>query len=70
MPDQATRPPTCPNCGQELPHGEKFCRRCGTARNGDRFDPQKNIMQPVYGPMPLRRIKSCFSALLDLFRKS
>ena len=50
---------TCANCHQTLLEGEKYCRYCGTERGDEKFEPYRNIMQCIYGPMPVKRVHKC-----------
>ena len=50
---------TCANCHQTLLEGEKYCRYCGTERGDEKFEPYRNIMQCIYGPMPEKRVHKC-----------
>lgn len=49
----------CGNCHGELKDGEKYCRYCGTKRGDGKFEPYQNLMQCIYGPMPVKRVRKC-----------
>lgn len=49
----------CGNCHETLGNNEKYCRYCGTKRGDGKFEPYLNIMQCIYGPMPVKRIRKC-----------
>lgn len=49
----------CGNCHEYLREGDKYCRYCGTKRGDGKFEPYQNIMQCIYGPMPVERVRKC-----------
>ncbi len=49
----------CGNCHKSLQSSEKYCRYCGTKRGEGKFEPYQTIMQCIYGPMPVKRIRKC-----------
>lgn len=49
----------CGKCGKFLEEGDKYCMRCGTKRGEGSFDPMGELMQCIYGPMPVRRKHNC-----------
>ena len=49
----------CGNCHDALREGDKYCRYCGTKRGDGKFEPYQNIMQCIYGPMPVKRVHKC-----------
>jgi len=49
----------CGNCHKSLRDGEKYCRYCGTKRGDGKFEPYQNLIQCIYGPMPVERVRKC-----------
>lgn len=49
----------CGNCNAYLKEGDSYCRICGTRRGDGEYKPYQNIMQTIYGPMPVRREHIC-----------
>ena len=49
----------CGNCHESLSDGDRYCRRCGTRRGEGKFEPYLNLMQCIYGPMPVKRTHTC-----------
>lgn len=49
----------CENCHKSFIGGEKYCFFCGTKRGDRKFDPYLNLMQGLYGPMPVERVRKC-----------
>jgi len=49
----------CGNCHETLMDGDKYCRHCGTKRGEGQFKPYLNIMECIYGPMPVKRKHIC-----------
>lgn len=49
----------CGNCHSMLSEEDKYCCCCGTKRGEGKFEPYKNIMQCIYGPMPRKRVHEC-----------
>ncbi|MGN0745373.1 MAG: hypothetical protein ACI4ML_01725 [Aristaeellaceae bacterium] len=49
----------CGNCHEWMPAEDKYCRHCGTKRGGGKFLPYTNIMECIYGPMPMKRLHQC-----------
>ena len=47
----------CKNCGEQLVEGIKFCSKCGTPRNDEKFNPNLNSVVPVYGSLIKIRYK-------------
>ncbi len=51
----------CGNCHARLREGDRYCRICGTRAGEGKFEPYQQVMQCIYGPMPLKRIHRCQS---------
>jgi len=51
----------CGNCHAYLEPEDRFCRICGTRRGDGLFEPYQNLMQCIYGPMPVERVHVCSS---------
>lgn len=49
----------CGNCHEYLQKGDKYCRYCGTKRGKGEFQPYQNVIQCIYGPMPIERTHKC-----------
>lgn len=49
----------CGNCHKSLDADHKYCRFCGTKRGEGKFEPYQNLIQCIYGPMPIRRKRKC-----------
>ena len=49
----------CGNCHSRIRDDEKYCRYCGTKRGEGKFEPYQNVMQCIYGPMPVKRVRKC-----------
>ncbi len=49
----------CGNCHERLGKNDKYCRYCGTKRGEGKFRPYQNLMQCIYGPMPVKRVHRC-----------
>jgi len=52
----------CGKCWRYLGDEDNFCRKCGTKRGDGEFNPEDNVMYPVYGPPPVDfkfQCKSC-----------
>lgn len=49
----------CGNCHKHFEEDDKYCRYCGTRRGEGAFAPYENIMQCIYGPMPVVRNHIC-----------
>lgn len=49
----------CGNCHAGLEPGDKYCRLCGTKAGEGAFEPYQNLMQCIYGPMPVPRTHTC-----------
>ena len=49
----------CGNCHAHLGPEDKFCRICGTRRGEGAYEPYREIMQCIYGPMPETRTHTC-----------
>jgi len=50
---------TCGHCNAHLRDGDKYCRKCGTRRGEGAFVPSMTMMQCIYGPAPVRRVRKC-----------
>ena len=49
----------CGNCHTPLNEGDRYCRKCGTKAGEGAFEPYQQIMQCIYGPMPVKRTHVC-----------
>ena len=50
----------CRNCHEVFEHeDDKYCTFCGTKRGEGHFNPFNNREYCIYGPMPVKRIRSC-----------
>ena len=49
----------CGNCGAGLPPDDKYCRICGTDAEKGVYEPVSDLMQCIYGPMPVMRKHTC-----------
>lgn len=49
----------CGNCHSWLKDGDKYCRICGTKVGDGKYEPFQNIIQCIYGPMPVERTHKC-----------
>ena len=49
----------CGNCHKSLSDGDRYCRHCGTRRGEGKFEPYMNLMQCIYGPLPVKRTHTC-----------
>lgn len=49
----------CGNCHAPLAEGDRYCRKCGTKAGEGAFEPYQQIMQCIYGPMPVNRTHVC-----------
>lgn len=49
----------CGNCHKSFRGDEKYCRYCGTKRGEGKFKPYQNLMQCIYGPPPVKRVRKC-----------
>ena len=49
----------CGNCHERINRRDKYCRYCGTKRGQGLFAPYENLMQCIYGPMPVKRARKC-----------
>lgn len=49
----------CGNCHAYLNDSDKYCRICGTAAGEGAYNPYQNLMQCIYGPMPVKRVHTC-----------
>ncbi len=49
----------CGNCGNPLNADDFYCRKCGTKRGEGKFEPRHNMIQCIYGPAPVKRIRKC-----------
>lgn len=49
----------CSDCHRLFKGDEKYCCYCGTKRGKGKFKPYQNIMQCIYGPMPIKRVREC-----------
>lgn len=48
----------CGNCHAEL-NGDKYCRICGTKAGEGAYEPYQDLMECIYGPMPVNRKHVC-----------
>ena len=61
-PNQGWREPSssqCGNCHASLEPGDRFCRICGTRAGEGAYEPYQELIQCVYGPMPISRTHVC-----------
>lgn len=49
----------CGNCHKSFHGDEKYCRYCGTKRGEGKFEPYQNLIQCIYGPVPVKRVRKC-----------
>ena len=49
----------CGNCHAYLHDGAKYCTICGTKAGEGAYKPYQEMMQCIYGPMPLERTHVC-----------
>ena len=49
----------CGNCHAHLDEGDRYCRKCGTKVGDGAFEPYQQIIQCIYGPMPVERTHIC-----------
>lgn len=56
---QPNRKGQCGNCHAGLEPEDKYCRICGTKAGEGAFAPYQNLMQCIYGPMPVQRTHTC-----------
>lgn len=49
----------CANCNRKYFEDGKYCRYCGARKKEGKFRPQRNMMQCIYGPQPVERIRTC-----------
>lgn len=49
----------CGNCHAYMKPRDKFCRICGEKAGEGAFDPYQNLMECIYGPMPVERTHVC-----------
>ena len=49
----------CGNCKSDINKGDKYCRICGTSITQAKYVPNENIMQCIYGPLPVKRKHVC-----------
>lgn len=49
----------CGNCHANLQEGDKYCRICGTKVGEGEYAPYLDIMEVIYGPMPVERVHTC-----------
>ena len=52
-------PDRCGNCHEKLESGDKYCRYCGTKVGDGAYAPFQDLMEVLYGPMPVERKHSC-----------
>lgn len=50
---------SCGNCHAPLGENDAYCRVCGTKAGEGAFEPFQNLMQCIYGPMPVTRTHTC-----------
>ena len=50
---------TCGNCHEPLEPGDKYCRYCGTKVGDGAYNPFQDLMECIYGPMPVDREHAC-----------
>lgn len=53
------KPNECGNCHARLGSEDKYCTICGTKAGEGKFEPYQNIIQCIYGPMPVVRNHIC-----------
>lgn len=53
------RIPICGNCHSRVDANDKYCRICGTKIGDDYIHPSSQLMQCIYGPMPVERTHVC-----------
>ena len=49
----------CGNCHAYIQEGDKYCRICGTKVGDGRYEPYQDLMECIYGPMPITRKHFC-----------
>lgn len=49
----------CGNCHANLSPHDKYCRICGTKAGEGAYEPYQDLMQCIYGPMPVERKHTC-----------
>ena len=49
----------CFNCHARVGTDSNYCSVCGTKVGEGEFKPFQNIMQCIYGPMPVKRVHTC-----------
>lgn len=49
----------CGNCHARLSPNDNYCRICGTKVGEGAYEPYLDLMQCIYGPMPVERTHSC-----------
>ena len=49
----------CGNCHEKLSPDDRYCPYCGTRVGEGEYEPYKDIMQAIYGPMPEERCHLC-----------
>ena len=45
----------CRNCGSEIAEQDKYCRVCGTQKEANAFTADENMINTIYGAMPIKR---------------
>lgn len=48
----------CGHCHEHIGN-DRYCRYCGTKRGLGEYKPYQNIIQCIYGPMPVKRTHQC-----------
>lgn len=49
----------CGNCHRRIQDNDKYCRYCGTRRGEGKYKPYQTIIQCIYGPRPVKRVRKC-----------
>lgn len=49
----------CGNCHNRINAEDKYCRICGSQEKEGVYEPENNLMQCIYGPMPEEREHVC-----------
>lgn len=49
----------CGNCHKRLDENDKYCRICGTKVGEGAYEPYQDLMECIYGPMPVDRKHTC-----------